>query len=49
LWLSAGVAAANNAIEELEGVQERLRQADMAAFAVETDLQQTKVCMLCVA
>jgi hypothetical protein len=50
LWLAAGVAAAaNSAIEELESVQEQLRQADVAAFAVETDLQQTKVCMLCFA
>ncbi|WIA23370.1 hypothetical protein OEZ85_000133 [Tetradesmus obliquus] len=40
--LAAGVAAANSAIEELEGVQETLRQADAAAFAVEADLQQTK-------
>ncbi|KAF6255024.1 hypothetical protein COO60DRAFT_258769 [Scenedesmus sp. NREL 46B-D3] len=42
--LAAGVAAANSAIQELEGVQEQLRQADMAAFAVGADLQQTKVC-----
>jgi dsDNA-specific endonuclease/ATPase MutS2 len=41
--LAAGVVAANSAIEELEGVQEQLRQADVAAFAVESDLKQTKV------
>jgi hypothetical protein len=44
--LAAGVAAANSAIEDLECVQEQLRQADMAAFAVETDLQQTKVSVM---
>lgn len=39
----AGVAAANAAIAELEGVQEALRQQDVAAFAVDAELADTKV------
>lgn len=41
--LAAGVAAANEAIQELEVAQEELKQADLAAFAVEADVNVTKV------
>lgn len=41
--LSAGVAAANEAIQELEVAQDELKQADLAAFAVEADVNYTKV------
>lgn len=41
--LAVGVSAANEAIEELEGAQGELQQADVALFAVEGVKQDTKV------
>jgi dsDNA-specific endonuclease/ATPase MutS2 len=41
--LAAGVAAANAAIEELEAIQEEVRQADMLLFAVNANVQSEKV------
>jgi hypothetical protein len=41
--LAVGVAAANAAIEELEAVQEELRASDMVLFAVNANVQETKV------
>lgn len=41
--LAVGVAAANAAIEELEAVQEEARQADMLLFAVNANVEETKV------
>eukprot|EP00775_Hariotina_reticulata_P003398 gene3398-3672_t len=40
--LGAGVAAANEAIEELEEIQEQLQQEEMAAWAVEAGINDTK-------
>eukprot|EP00879_Flechtneria_rotunda_P018240 GHRR01019135.1.p1 GENE.GHRR01019135.1~~GHRR01019135.1.p1 ORF type:complete len:555 (+),score=254.86 GHRR01019135.1:465-2129(+) len=40
--LSAGAAATDTAIEQLEAVQEELRQADLALYAITTDLDATK-------
>jgi hypothetical protein len=40
-----GLAAANAAIEQLEAVQEELRQADVAAYAVAADVDATRVCV----
>lgn len=41
--LGVGVAAANEAIEELEKVQDQLQQEETAAWAVDAGINETKV------